>query len=321
MMKKILHCFFLITSITSFAQSPIEKGLASINRQDAETYITILASDSLEGRKGGQPGGEKAAEYLKNILEEVGVKPWRSKYIHPFTPNRYRDSKGNEVKLQNVLGYIPGKNSSEIVIVGAHFDHLGIRVNETNDSIYNGADDNASGVSAVLQIARAFITSGEKPERTVMFGLWDGEEMGLLGSFHFVDDHFSYIPIPLTDPIAIKGYINCDMIGRNKDGDGAHVSVYYSDNTPILKDWIEQDIKSYHLKLIPDYPSLDDSPGGSDHMPFEQKGVPFIFLHTDLHPDYHKASDEADKINYDKVVDITKLAFLNLWNMANSKEF
>lgn len=320
-MKHILTSTLLLLSICCFSQTPVEKGLSAITRQDAVTYIGVLASDSLEGRKGGEPGGAKAAGYLKGMLDSIGIKPWRGKYFQPFTPSRFQSLSGKKLSLCNVLGYIPGKNSDEIVMVGAHYDHLGIRANETNDSIYNGADDNASGVSTILQIAKAFVASGQKPERTVVFALWDGEEMGLLGSSHFVEEHFSYIPVPLLSPIPIKGYINCDMIGRNKNGDGAHVSVFYSDSKPVFGEWIKSGIETYSLKLTPDYPSLDSSPGGSDHMPFMQKGVPVIFYNTDLHPDYHKPSDEADKINYDKVVDVTKLAFLNLWNMANLESF
>ncbi|WP_029905535.1 M28 family metallopeptidase [Prevotella sp. 10(H)] len=320
-MRYIITSLFLLITLCCYSQSPIEKGLNVINRQDAETYISILASDSLEGRKGGQLGGIKAAEYLKNLLVEMGVKPWRGNYYQDFSPTNHQASDGSSLKLRNVLGYIPGKNSDEIVMIGAHFDHVGVGRKIAGDSIYNGADDNASGVAAVLQVAKAFIESGQKPERTVMFGLWDGEEMGLLGSFHFVEDHASYIPIPLVSSIPIKAYINCDMIGRDKNGDGSHVAAFISNSKPIFKEWIENDIATYNLTLSPEFPSLNSSPGGSDHMPFMQKGVPVIFYNTDVHPDYHKPSDEADKINYDKVVDITKLAFLNLWHMANAESF
>ncbi|MDR1717867.1 MAG: M20/M25/M40 family metallo-hydrolase [Dysgonomonas sp.] len=320
-MKHILTSTLLLLSICCLSQTSVEKGLSAITRQHALTYIGVLASDSLEGRKAGQRGGAKAASYIAAILEDIGIKPWQGKFMHPFIPDIFKGSANQDTRLNNVLGYIPGKNTDEIVMIGAHYDHLGLNSGNLNDSVYNGADDNASGVSAVLQIAKAFVASGQKPDRTVVFALWDGEEMGLLGSFHFVEEHFSYIPVPLLSPIPIKGYINCDMIGRNKDGDGAHVSVFYSESKPVFGEWIKSDIERYSLKLTPDFPSLDSSPGGSDHMPFMQKGVPVIFYNTDLHPDYHKLSDEADKINYDKVVDITKLAFLNLWNMANLESF
>lgn len=317
-MKNIISVLFFLSILSCFSQTPLEKGLSAINVQDAEKYIGILAGDSLQGRGAGKAGGLMAAEYIKSVFEDIGIKPWRDKYYQPFT--RHIGNNPN-YKMQNVLGYIEGKNTWEIVMIGAHYDHLGIKANNTNDSIYNGADDNASGVSAVLQIAKAFVASGQRPERTIIFALWDGEEIGLLGSSYFVEEHSSYIPVPMVSPVPVKGYINCDMIGRNKDGDGSHVDISFTKSKPLFEEWIKSDIKRYKLALAPQFPSLDSAPGGSDHMPFMNKGVPVIFYNTGLHPDYHKPSDEAEYINYNKVVDITKLAYLNLWNMANLISF
>jgi len=315
MKNRTLLILFQILPVFLFAQSAKDKGLASINKEDAERYIYILADDSLEGRKAGEPGGLKAAEYIRGELKSIGIKPWKKDYFQPFKSASFR-STTNE--MRNVLGYIPGKNANEVVIVGAHYDHLGIRKTPVdNDSIYNGADDNASGVAAVLQIAKAFMASEQKPERTVIFALWDGEEMGLLGSFHFVEDYYENIPIPLTAAPEIKSYINCDMIGRDKDGDTKHVITYYSSEKPIFETWISDDIDNYGLNLEPEFRSMDNQNGGSDHMPFMMKGVPIMFYHTDLHKDYHKLTDHADKINYDKVTEIAKAVFLNLWSMAN----
>lgn len=311
-----------ILAIPLLAQTPVEKGLASINRVDAITYISILASDSLEGREAGEQGGLKAARYIRDLFEEMGIKPWRGEYFQPFSGSRYEGTSSLNPTMQNVLGYIKGKRSDEVVIVGAHYDHLGIIPNNTNDSIYNGADDNASGSSAVLQIAKAFMASGEIPERTVIFALWDGEEKGLLGSFYFVDDLWKYRPAPFIDPISVKGYINLDMIGRNKkETDGTHVVVFRSKSKPAFEEWIKNDIEIYKLSLNPEFRDPNSMPGGSDHLPFDMKGIPYIFYFTDMHPDYHRESDHADKINFDKVTDITKAAFLNLWEMANQNDF
>ncbi|MBK5720028.1 M20/M25/M40 family metallo-hydrolase [Dysgonomonas sp. Marseille-P4677] len=317
-MRYIITSVLLFLSAYCFSQTAIEKGLSVINKSEAVTYIGILASDSLQGRGAGKTGGIMAAEYIKSVFENLGIKPWRGKYFQPFT--RHIGNNPN-YEMRNVLGYIEGKNTWEIVMIGAHYDHLGIKANNTNDSIYNGADDNATGVSAVLQIAKAFAASEQKPERTIIFALWDGEEMGLLGSSHFVEDHSSYIPIPLVASVPVKGYINCDMIGRDKDGDGSHVDISFTDSKPVFAEWIKSDIEKYKLALAPQFPSLESTPGGSDHVPFMRKGTPVIFYNTGLHPDYHKPSDEATYINYDKVVDITKLAYLNLWNMANLISF
>lgn len=321
-MKGVIFTLLLFYSVLSFSQTSLEKGLASINKQDAEAYIGLLASDSLQGREAGQIGGMMAAEYLRSVYEKIGVKPWRGQYFQPFSGSMFGGASHENPNMRNVLGYIAGKNSNGAVVIGAHYDHLGIRPTNTNDSIYNGADDNASGVSAVLQVAKAFIESGEKPERTVVFALWDGEEKGLLGSKFFVDDHFSYIPIPANSPILIKGYINCDMIGRNKKGrEPSHVAIFTSDNKPVFKEWVQEGIKNHGLILSPEFRSRDEMSGGSDHASFNNKGVPYIFYCTDIHPDYHRVTDSAEKINYDKVTEIAKSAFLNLWKMANIKDF
>lgn len=121
--------------------------------------------------------------------------------------------------MRNVLGKIEGKNLGEIVIIGAHYDHLGVGPMLNGDQIYNGADDNASGVSAVLQVAQAFLATGVQPECTVIFAFWDGEERGLLGSKYFVH-HFADID-------KVKGYLNYDMIGRNKDETNPTHVVYF----------------------------------------------------------------------------------------------
>ncbi|MDR0825386.1 MAG: M20/M25/M40 family metallo-hydrolase [Prevotella sp.] len=317
-MRTLFFIIILILPVSIYSQSALEKGLYSINKPDAEKYIGILASDSLEGRKAGAAGGLMASEYLKNIFQEAGIVSWFDTYFQSFE-YEYRKS----VKMRNVLGCIRGRHADEVVIIGAHYDHLGIKKNSPNDSIYNGADDNASGVSAVLQIAKAFKESGEQPLRTVIFALWDGEEMGLLGSSFFVKDYYNSVPVfPLMSAPVIKGYINCDMIGRNKsESDATHVVSYFSPERPEFGEWLKDDIEKYGLNLAPEFRSMDKVPGGSDHMPFQQKGVPVIFYNTDLHPDYHKLTDHADRINYDKVVDITKAAYLNLWNMANLKNF
>lgn len=207
-----------------------------------------------------------------------------------------------------------GRKSDEYVIVGAHFDHVGIGTPVDGDSIYNGADDNASGVSAVLQIARAFAESGIQPERNVIFAFWDGEELGLHGSAYFVRT------CPFLDKI--KGYLNFDMIGRNNKPDIPQYVVYfYSDTKPVFGEWLKHDIAEYGLRLIPDYRPSDKSIGGSDNVSFARKDIPIIWYHTDGHPDYHKPGDEALRINYDKVMNITRAAFLNLWNLANMENY
>ena len=327
----LLLALLLVGNIT-FAQSPIERALNTINRSSAEATINFLASDELQGREAGFHGSRVTSEYIVSLLQWMGVSPLADSYFQPFDAYRKeRQKKGRlevhpdsiaklkqevhqKLTMRNVLGMIPGKNTKEYVIVGAHFDHLGIDPALDGDQIYNGADDNASGVSAVLQIARAFLASGQQPERNVIFAFWDGEEKGLLGSKYFVQ----------TCPFLsqIKGYLNFDMIGRNnKPQQPKQVVYFYTAAHPVFGDWLKEDIRKYGLQLEPDYRAWENPIGGSDNGSFAKVGIPIIWYHTDGHPDYHQPSDHADRLNWDKVVEITKASFLNMWKMANEKSF
>ena len=327
----LLLALLLVGNIT-FAQSPIERALNTINRSSAEATINFLASDELQGREAGFHGSRVTSEYIVSLLQWMGVSSLADSYFQPFDAYRKeRQKKGRlevhpdsiaklkqevhqKLSMRNVLGMIPGKNTKEYVIVGAHFDHLGIDPVLDGDQIYNGADDNASGVSAVLQIARAFLASGEQPERNVIFAFWDGEEKGLLGSKYFVQ----------TCPFLsqIKGYLNFDMIGRNnKPQQPKQVVYFYTAAHPVFGDWLKEDIRKYGLQLEPDYRAWENPIGGSDNGSFAKVGIPIIWYHTDGHPDYHQPSDHADRLNWDKIVEITKASFLNMWKMANEKSF
>ncbi|MCA4532367.1 M20/M25/M40 family metallo-hydrolase [Bacteroides xylanisolvens] len=327
----LLLALLLVGNIT-FAQSPIERALNTINRSSAEATINFLASDELQGREAGFHGSRVTSEYIVSLLQWMGVSPLADSYFQPFDAYRKeRQKKGRlevhpdsiaklkqevhqKLTMRNVLGMIPGKNTKEYVIVGAHFDHLGIDPVLDGDQIYNGADDNASGVSAVLQIARAFLASGQQPERNVIVAFWDGEEKGLLGSKYFVQ----------TCPFLsqIKGYLNFDMIGRNnKPQQPKQVVYFYTAAHPVFGDWLKEDIRKYGLQLEPDYRAWENPIGGSDNGSFAKVGIPIIWYHTDGHPDYHQPSDHADRLNWDKVVEITKASFLNMWKMANEKSF
>ncbi len=324
---------FLFSALSLHAQSPLEKGLQSINRTSAEAIVEFLADDELQGREAGMHGSRVAARYIVSCLKEAGIRPLdKNGYYQPFEAYaKERQQRGRwqvhpdsvavlkqgthrSLKMDNVLAYIPGKRNDEYVIVGAHFDHLGVDETLADDKIYNGADDNASGISAVLQIARAFALSGEKPLRNVIFAFWDGEEKGLLGSKHFVQ-HCPFLK-------QIKGYLNFDMIGRNnKPEQPQHVVYFYTAAHPAFGEWLKQDITRYGLQLQPDYRPWDNPVGGSDNASFARSGIPVIWYHTDGHPDYHQPSDHAALLNWEKVVEITKASFLNVWNLANESNY
>lgn len=328
----LIGWLFAAFSLTVAAQQPAERGLATITRAAAEAHIRFLAADELKGRDAGSDEGRIAANYLAAQLQLLGVQPLTDSYFQSFEARRVeRQHKGawevhpdslarlgtvTHVRrlMQNVLGMIPGRRTDECVIVGAHYDHLGIDPLLEGDAIYNGADDNASGVSAVLQLAKAFVTSGQQPERTVIFAFWDGEELGLLGSRYFM--------LQRPTNMKISGYLNYDMIGRNKYPDQPwHVVYFYTEAHPAFGKWLKEDIKKYDFRLQPDYRPWDKPVGGSDNASFARHGIPIIWYHTDGHPDYHQPGDHANRINWDKVVEITKASFLNLWRLANEADY
>ena len=312
--------------------TPEAKGVASINRATAEAHVNFLACDELEGREAGWKGGRIAGNYIISCLKQMGLQPlFEDGYVQPFEVcHAERQKRGQrwevhpdsiaklkqgvhqKLDLRNILAKIDGKNPNEIVIIGAHYDHLGYDPMLAGDQIYNGADDNASGVQAVLQVAKAFLATGEQPERTTIFAFWDGEEKGLLGSRYFAQ---AYPEIG-----KVKGYLNYDMIGRNNnEANPKHFVYFYTEAYPMFGDWLKNDIVTYDLQLDPNYRPWDKPVGGSDNGTFAKLGIPIIWYHTDAHPDYHMPGDHGERCNWPKMVDITKASFTAFWKMANEK--
>lgn len=309
--------------------TPEQKGILTINRPTAEAHVEFLASDALKGRESGTEHGHIAGEYLIAVLKQMGATPLFGKdFAQPFdaysierknagfTVNpegieKIKKAPHRIAPMRNILAKIEGKNPEEIVVVGAHYDHLGYDEMLVGDKIFNGADDNASGVQAVLQILRAFLATGEQPQRTVIFALWDGEERGLLGSTYFVNN--------FADIKKVKAYMNFDMIGRNNMNHRPHhFNLMYMPEDSIYKQWLLSDIQKHSLRLDPDFKTSEDFSGGSDQVPFFKAGASIAWYQTGGQPDFHMPTDECDRINWDKMVEITKAAFLCLWKMANN---
>ena len=220
----------------------------------------------------------------------------------------------------NVLGYIEGtdeKLKEELVIVTAHFDHLGKR----GDDIYNGADDNGSGTSTVLEVAEAFMEAkkqGVGPRRSVLAMLVTGEEKGLLGSKFYVEK-----PVFPLDKTIVN--INVDMVGRvdNKYADNPnYIYVIGSDRLSTELHEINEKVNEEHTQLTLDYTyNAEDDPNRyyyrSDHYNFAEKGIPAIFYFNGTHADYHRTSDTVEKINFEKMELIGQLVFHTAWQIAN----
>ena len=232
---------------------------------------------------------------------------------------------------RNVLASLPGSDSelrNEWVIIGAHLDH----VSGNDDDIYNGADDDASGIAGLLEIAEAFTASPERPKRSVLFAAWNAEERGLLGSYYYAD-HPAF-PLDQT-----KLMLQMDMIGRNEeipDSDNHRFRglkeqsaeennnslnvLGYSRSTDVRR-LVEDNNRGIGLSLKFRYDNHSlDLLRRSDHWPFLNRGIPVAFFHTGLHPDYHRPTDTAEKINYGKMERIVRLVFLSAWTAANATQ-
>lgn len=206
-------------------------------------------------------------------------------------------------ETQNVLAMLPGSDSQlqdEVVIVGAHYDHLGIR----NGRVYYGADDNASGTAGLLEIAEAFSEMPERPRRSVLFAAFSAEELGLLGSEYYVENP----SFPLHKTVAM---INLDMIGRNEDNT---VSVIGSNRSRQIHELNIAANEEIGLNFVFDGERYFNR---SDQANFAKYSIPVIFYNTNTHEDYHRPSDVPEKIVAEKMTRIARLAFLVAWELAN----
>jgi Zn-dependent M28 family amino/carboxypeptidase len=241
--------------------------------------VKELSSDKYKGRKSGTPENKLAAEYIIGRFKKIGLKSHADDYKMPF---QFTDRSGNRVQGFNLIGYIQGKRE-EAIVVSAHYDHVGV----IKDEIYNGADDNASGVGGLLAIAEYF--SKHQPEHTLVFAAFDAEESGLQGAKAYVDH-------PAPSLKLIKLNVNMDMISRSAKNELFAVGTYHY---PALKSRIVTKNKEIKLRFGHDDPKLgsDDWTNQSDHGAFHDKKIPFLYFGVEDHRDYHKPTDDYSRIN------------------------
>ncbi len=214
-------------------------------------------------------------------------------------------------KAKNIIGLWKGSDpvlSREFVIIGAHRDHIGIgaygsRARRRRGEVHNGADDNATGAVGVIELARAFSSSGLRPKRSILFMLFDAEEMGLLGSFYWTE----HPTVPLK---RVAAMINMDMIGRVRDNKAKVLGV---GSSPAWNKILEDAMKASSLEWDEIYSGF----GGSDHIPFLRKGIPILFFHSGLHKDYHTPDDDPEKCNPKGAVEILKVLLCSACAVAN----
>ncbi len=273
----------------------------SVRVEDLGRHVDILADDTFEGRAAGSRGGRAAAVYLTKELARCGLKPAGvgGGWYQPFYGNR-----------RNVLGLIEGSDPHlrhEYILVGAHYDHVGYGTPRNSYGpygyIHNGADDNASGIAALLEVAEAFSQSGLAPRRSILFAFWDGEEEGLLGS-----QHWTGAPtVPLGQ---IRLSLNLDMIGRMRQG---QLEIFGTRTAQDLRRLVALASEGSQLQLL--FPGKLQR--DSDHWSFYERNIPVLMLHTGKHPDYHRPSDDAHKLNREGMQQITRLLLALLVDAAN----
>jgi Zn-dependent M28 family amino/carboxypeptidase len=256
--------------------------------------LRALAHDSMEGRRTGTPGGEKAQAYIRSAFEAAGVAPPPTGYIQAFEFTGRRDTT-QVTHGANVVGVVEGSEPElGAIVLTAHFDHLGVRAprpgseaEAAGDSIYNGADDNASGTVGVMSMARFFART--QPRHTLVFAAVDAEEMGIRGARAFVEGGW---------PEHIVLNVNMDMVARSDSLLFAAGPFHYPQLKPILE--TVQPRAPVVLRFGHDQPGVEgvqDWTRSSDHGAFHAQGIPFVYFGVEDHPDYHRPSDEFEFVN------------------------
>ena len=247
----------------------------------------ILAHDSMEGRRTGTPGIERARRFLSRAMEERGLGLVDGQRTQAFEFAGRQDSATYEGI--NFHALVPGSMHPErFIVVSAHYDHLGIQ----NGDIFNGADDNASGTAALLALADWF--SRNLPRHSLLFAAFDAEEMGLQGARAFIQNP----PVPLN---RIVMNVNLDMVSRSEAGELYAAGAYHY---PFLTPLLEETAAASFISLLmghdrPDLPPGEDWTMASDHGPFHQIGIPFVYFGVEDHPDYHTPGDVVEDIMQD----------------------
>ena len=260
--------------------------------------VTTLADPKFEGRAAGSPGGIAARAWIVDRFTTIGLMPVSGAYVHPFTYTRMTMSGRQEGEGANVLGMCLGTDRQlPYFVVSAHYDHLGIR----NEQIYPGADDDASGVAVVLELAAYCQKSPFR--HSIVFAAFDAEERGLQGAKAFMVKP----PIP-KDRIGLD--VNLDMVSRN---DKREIFISGTYHYPDLKPALEEVAKRApvtvlfgHDKPVTVAGGVEDWTNQSDHGPFHAEKIPFIYFGVEDHADYHKPTDTADKINRGFFVDVAE---------------
>jgi Zn-dependent M28 family amino/carboxypeptidase len=331
----LLVAFFFLSVATSCDQDDGPLGPSSVDPNVAAATATItagdmfrliahLASDEMAGRDTPSPGLEVAAGYVAGEFAALGLRPGGA--TGTFTQRfpievEVLDTETGQTAVvtagaPNVVAILPGSHPvlrDTYVVFSAHMDHLGVgTADASGDSIYNGADDDASGTAALIEVAEAFASLETAPSRSLIFLAVSGEEKGLLGSSYYAD----HPTVPIGSIVAD---INADMISRNSPDSIAVIGQEYSSLGRLLR------------RVVANHPELQLFAAGdlwpednlffrSDHFSFVRKEIPALWFFAGTHEDYHELSDEVETIDADKAARVARLIFLTMYEIANAAE-
>lgn len=300
----------LVAAAVSHAAEMLAASVTSITAEDAARHVEALADDAFEGREGGARGGRAAAAYIVEQIGPLGFQPAGDdgSYYQAFGAG-----------LRNVLAVLPGSDPAlarEIVVVGAHYDHVGYGNAQNSFGpfgfVHNGADDNASGVAGLIEVMEALTRLPARPRRTILVAFWDGEEQGLLGSSHFLR----------VRPATVAGRplvcsVNLDMIGRLRND---RVEVFGGRTSSDLRDALvtvnSAPASATGLELAFDWDIREDS----DHYSFITARIPALMLHTGLHDQYHRPSDDVELVNFAGIPPVARLTLALVRHLADAAE-
>lgn len=335
-MKKFVYLFVLLSVgwigcngsksvIDEQRPADITHYLKEIKRPHLEAYLNVLAADDMEGRKTGEAGQKKVAAYIRDFYKKNKIAPAEG------TQDYYQAVSGAFMQRQfspklndseNVVAVVEGSDlSEEYLVISAHYDHVGM----ANGQIFNGADDNGSGTSGLMELARVFQKAkneGNGPRRTIVFLHCTGEEYGLHGSRYYTDSQALY---PLNQTIA---NLNIDMIGRvdaKHQNSGNYIYLVGSDRLSLDLHNISEEANANYVNIELDYEYNALSHPEmiyyrSDHYNFAKNNIPVIFYYNGSHPDYHMPTDTVEKIDFDQMLKRVQLVFATAWELANRDE-
>lgn len=308
MKSRILLSFLILFAISSFVFAQ------KIEEKNIKAHIKVLSEDAMQGRQTGSAGERMALSYIEKEFKALKLQPMgeSNSFQQPFPFKSGVHGTGTEGTAHNVVAYLDN-NADKTIIIGAHYDHLGLGENGSSldanpqGKIHNGADDNASGVAGVLELARYFSKNKTTEKSNFLFICFSGEELGLYGSKYFTEH-------PTVDLTKVNYMINMDMIGRLNPTTKS-ISVSGSGTSPVWETTLKN-ITGTQLSIKTDSAGV----GPSDHTSFYLKNLPVLHFFTGSHSDYHKPSDDWDKINYAGEKEVLELIIAVIEKLDNEPQ-